>query len=125
MGAAAEEAAGSFGECSYHEFQAKACSRCQKDSEARKQVEENRFWSTQMKTGPWVLLSLTLCVPVLALAQTTPAKDAPPPAPASSVPADVSPSALERQFFAIVRNGDALQFLSYVPEDGVNLGRDA
>ena len=126
MGAAAEEAARSFGDCNYHEFQAKACSRCQKDSEARKQVEENPFWSTQMKTWPWVLLSLTLCVPVLALAQTTPAKDAPATAPATaSVPADVSPSALERQFFAIVRNGDALQFLSYVPEDGVNLGRDA
>lgn len=27
--------------------------------------------------------------------------------------------------FAIVREGDALRFLGYVPEDGVNLGRDA
>lgn len=34
-------------------------------------------------------------------------------------------SELENQFFAIVRDGDALQFLAYIPEDGVNLGRDA
>src|SRR5271166_4484998 len=121
MGAAAQEAARSFGECSRGEVQVKACSRHQQDDEARTQVQESRLRSTQMKTGPWVLLSLTLCVPVLALAQTTPAKDAPATAPAtSSAPAAGSPSVLERQFFAIVRNGDALQFLSYVPEDGVN-----
>ena len=36
-----------------------------------------------------------------------------------------SPAALEREFFTLIRNGDALQFLAYVPEDGVNLGRDA
>src|SRR5271165_239538 len=80
MGAAAQEAARSFGECSRGEVQVKACSRHQQDDEARTQVQESRLRSTQMKTGPWVLLSLTLCVPVLALAQTTPAKDAPPPA---------------------------------------------
>ena len=40
-------------------------------------------------------------------------------------PAGSSPAELERNFFAIVRSGDALKFLSYVPEDGVNLGRDA
>lgn len=34
-------------------------------------------------------------------------------------------SELEQKFLAIVRNGDALQFLGYVPEDGANLGRDA
>jgi len=34
-------------------------------------------------------------------------------------------SELERQVFAIVREGDALRLLGYVPEDGVNLGRDA
>jgi hypothetical protein len=39
--------------------------------------------------------------------------------------AAASPPALEREFFAIIRNGDALQFLAYVPEDGVNLGRYA
>lgn len=32
---------------------------------------------------------------------------------------------LEKHFFAIVREGDVLQFLSYVPDDGVNLGHDA
>jgi len=79
-----------------------------------------------MKAGHVVFLSLMLCLPVLAQVQTTPAKDAPATAPPkSSVSADVPPSALERQFLDIVRSGDALQFLSYVPEDGVNLGRDA
>ena len=36
-----------------------------------------------------------------------------------------TPSELEQKVFAIVREGDALRFLGYVPEDGVNLGRDA
>lgn len=40
-------------------------------------------------------------------------------------PADSSPALLEREFFAIMRNGDTLKFLAYVPEDGVNLGREA
>jgi hypothetical protein len=48
------------------------------------------------------------------LAQGSPDK---PPVPAVS--------RLERSFFAILRNGDGLQFLSYVSEDGVNLGRYA
>ena len=39
--------------------------------------------------------------------------------------ANVTPSTLETQVFAVIRGGDALKFLSYVPEDGVNLGRYA
>ena len=70
-----------------------------------------------MRTVPWVLLLMTLCLPVHAWAQSAPTT-----APA---PTGVSPSALESQFLNIVRSGDALQFLSYIPEDGVNLGRDA
>lgn len=46
-------------------------------------------------------------------------------AAASAKPATPTASELERQVFAIVREGDALRFLGYVPEDGVNLGRDA
>jgi hypothetical protein len=34
-------------------------------------------------------------------------------------------SELEQEFFGVVREGDALKLLSYVPEDGVNVGRDA
>lgn len=37
----------------------------------------------------------------------------------------ITPSMLETQVFAVIRGGDALKFLSYVPEDGVNLGRYA
>jgi hypothetical protein len=40
-------------------------------------------------------------------------------------PATPTPSELERQVFAIVREADALRFLGYVPEDGANLGHDA
>jgi hypothetical protein len=34
-----------------------------------------------------------------------------------------STAVLEHEFFAIIRNADALKFLSYIPEDGINLGR--
>jgi hypothetical protein len=36
---------------------------------------------------------------------------------------EAAPAVLEREFFAVLREGDALKFLSYVPEDGVHLGR--
>jgi len=36
-----------------------------------------------------------------------------------------SANQLERDFFAILRSGDAKQFLSYVPEGGVNVGSKA
>jgi len=64
----------------------------------------------------------------VACGQSGSAKPAPPAganSAASASPAAPSPATLEREFFAIVRNGDALKFLSYVPEDGVNLGRAA
>jgi len=67
-----------------------------------------------------LLLTAALCAAYMAAwAQTSPAASAP-----ASTDSE-SPSALQEEFFAIVREGDALQFLSYVPEDGVNLGRDA
>ncbi len=37
----------------------------------------------------------------------------------------VSATTLKRQFFAVVRTGDAKKFLSYIPAGGVNLGREA
>jgi len=43
----------------------------------------------------------------------------------SPEPAAVSPGELEKQFVAVIRNGDALKFLSYLPEDGAHLGRYA
>ncbi|HVP53449.1 MAG TPA: hypothetical protein VMU45_00510 [Candidatus Eisenbacteria bacterium] len=79
-----------------------------------------------MRTIPGVLLCVALCGPVAAAGQTASPHAAPPAAAdAPSTHAPTSPSELEHEFFAIVRSGDALQFLSYVPEDGVNLGRDA
>jgi hypothetical protein len=65
---------------------------------------------------------------VRAFAQAGSSKPVPPAeANIAGSASHATPSAttLEREFFAIVRSGDALKFLSYVPEDGVNLGRDA
>src|SRR5271166_4697939 len=71
----------------------------------------------------WLLCSGS----VLACAQSGSGKPAVPTANSGSETKSVgnSPAELEREFFAIVRSGDTLKFLSYVPEDGVNLGRDA
>ncbi|HZD30206.1 MAG TPA: hypothetical protein VE779_00955 [Candidatus Angelobacter sp.] len=57
---------------------------------------------------------------VLAGAQSNSDKAA-----ATDKPAAAMASALEHQIFDILRNGDTLKFLSFVPEDGVNLGHDA
>ncbi len=35
------------------------------------------------------------------------------------------PAALEREFFAAIREGDTKKFLSYVPEQGINVGSRA
>lgn len=72
-----------------------------------------------MRPAGWAIVWL-LGAAMAGLAQTavgqaaSPAKDATP-----------TTSELEQKFFGIVRSGDALQFLSYIPENGVNLGRDA
>ncbi len=50
-----------------------------------------------------------------ARAQSTEPKQSAAPAPAT----------LERDFFTAIREGDAKKFLSYVPEQGINVGRRA
>lgn len=47
------------------------------------------------------------------------------PAPEKSKSSAVSLAQLEKDFFALVRNGEAKSVLSYVPEGGVNIGQDA
>ncbi len=42
--------------------------------------------------------------------------------PASPQTVTHHPSVLERDFFAIIREGDTKKFLSYVPEQGINVG---
>jgi hypothetical protein len=81
-----------------------------------------------MRTTVRVVCWLLLGGSVMVFAQSDPAKPAPlaeANSASSASPAAPSPATLEREFFAILRNGDALKFLFYVPEDGVNLGRDA
>jgi len=72
-----------------------------------------------LRAFTWALAGLA-CLPVLACAQAVSRQDASPIETATP-----TTSELEKTFFAIVRDGDALQFLAYVPEDGVNLGHDA
>lgn len=81
-----------------------------------------------MRSGPGVLCWLLLSGSVLTFAQSGSGKSVPPAAKSvegSAKPAGSSPAELEHNFFAIVRNGDALKSLAYIPEDGVNVGRDA
>jgi hypothetical protein len=81
-----------------------------------------------MKMYVVALCWLLLCASIPSRGQTSSGKTANNAAGNTStkpIIAATPPAALERDFFAIVRNGDALQFLSYVPQDGVNLGRDA
>jgi len=81
-----------------------------------------------MRIAIQALCWLLVCGSALSCAQSNPAKPAS-PATSDSVspdqPPGSSPAALERSFFAIVRGGDTTQFLSYVPDDGVNIGRNA
>lgn len=44
------------------------------------------------------------------------------PEPGSSRQAAEQPASLEREFFAAIRDGDTKKFLSYVPEQGMNVG---
>lgn len=81
-----------------------------------------------MKPSVAALGCLLVCASVLSRGQTSSGKAAENATreSASKPPnAATSPASLEREFFGILRNGDALQFLTYVPEDGVSLGRDA
>jgi len=71
-----------------------------------------------VRAAIFVSLLWVLCEATALRAQTV-SRETP------SHPAPLTASELERQVFAIVRDGDALRFLGYVPEDGVNLGRDA
>ena len=63
----------------------------------------------------WLPSGLWFIVCSLALAQNIPAPGA---EPAVAPP----PATLEREFFAVIREGDAKNFLSYIPEKGVNVG---
>jgi hypothetical protein len=80
-----------------------------------------------MRKCAGILCWLLVGVSVLAFAQSSAEKPAPPAdeGASSAKPPGPSPAVLEREFFAVVRSGNIQQFLAYVPEDGVNVGRDA
>ena len=80
-----------------------------------------------MRKRAGVLWLLLLGASVLGSAQSSAEKPAGPAGDSSSSgkPPGPSPAVLEREFFAVVRNGTVQQFLAYVPDDGVNVGRDA
>jgi len=76
-------------------------------------------FSKTLRSALWMVVLAAAC----AQAQGQAGKAA--SSAADSARAPQSAAELEQRLFAIVRSGDALQFLGYVPEDGVNLGRDA
>jgi hypothetical protein len=80
-----------------------------------------------MKVGAWGLCWMLLCGLRLTVAQSGSGSPVPPPASSggSAKPGAPAVSELEHDFFAMLRGGDGKQFLSFVSEDGVNLGRDA
>jgi len=69
------------------------------------------------------LLVIAVLLSALGFAQAPSAPQKEPAVPDSQK--NISTAVLEREFFAVIRNGDALRFLSYVPEDGVHVGRYA
>ena len=69
----------------------------------------------------WICAFL-LCGSVFAHGQSETGKT---PEIVAPRPSASSPAELEKSFFDIIRNGDALRFLAYVSPDGVNLGRNA
>jgi len=82
--------------------------------ETRQQAEEAR----KMRLVRAVIVSAFLMVAPVPQAQSDSASSVANPSPER-------PSELEQQFLGVIRNGDALKLLSYVPEDGVHLGHHA
>jgi hypothetical protein len=81
-----------------------------------------------MKTRAGILCWLMLAGAVMLAAQPDSKKPATPATNnggSIATPPGISAAELERTFFAIVKSGDALKFRSYIPDDGVNIGRDA
>ena len=64
----------------------------------------------------WGLLLMTRVSQVIAQSSST---------TGTSTQAAEPPAELEREFFAAIRDGDAKKFLSYVPEQGINVGARA
>ncbi len=74
-----------------------------------------------------VVLATVSWLTLVMYATCTEAQSASPSGTAKTPQASVSPqtAALQRDFFAAIRQGDARKFLSYVPEDGLHLGPQA
>ena len=67
------------------------------------------------------LYSLLICG-LLLFAGSSPAAAQSATPPTTPLPTASAPAVLEREFFAAIREGDAKKFLSYVPEQGMNVG---
>lgn len=75
-----------------------------------------------------IILSLTLCgwlSAMLSFAQDHAPASAAKAAPEKSKSHAQSAAQLEKDFFALMRSADEKKFLTYVPEGGVNVGREA
>ncbi len=76
-----------------------------------------------LNSGYRVLVQLLFCGLLLAISVSAAAQSAEPSS--SRQPASDGTAALERDFFAAIREGDAKKILSYVPEPGINVGSRA
>jgi hypothetical protein len=74
-------------------------------------------WAHRLLFGLALAAGIVLGGCGLISAQSSPA--------ASKSGSPVTPTALEQNFFAAIREGNARKVLSYVPEHGVNLGAEA
>ncbi len=73
--------------------------------------------------GYRVLVRLLICGLLFAVSVSAAAQSAEPSS--SRQPASEGTAALEREFFAAIREGDVKKFLSYIPEQGINVGSRA
>ena len=74
-----------------------------------------------------VIFSAMLSFMLLTQTTSAAAQSASPPGAPMAPHASISPqtAALERDFFAAIRQGNAKKFLSYVPEEGLHVGPQA
>lgn len=84
-----------------------------------------RKWITGLRRA--VIFSAMVSSVLMAQTTSSTAQSASPPGASRTPHASLSPqtAALERDFFAALRKGDAKRFLSYVPEEGLLVGPQA
>ncbi len=133
MGTAFEKTAGRVGRKGYGAPAGKKLAGEQSQVELHEKAPCDT-WKTRMRLRASLFLGCLCylwlcCFAAVAAAQSHSQPTAPAAGKTSSGEKSKSESAsakqLEQNFFAVLREGDAIKFLSYVPAGGVNVGTDA